>query len=158
MLCPLFPKILILVIKCCVYKVTSFCIDPYKLNGAEYGANSHSRPTVLTMWDLKFLTVLSYSATTKNRYWFQSIRVKAWWTFKTSVFICQLSWAVSRLWAGQSMVQILYVSRPALEPIQACYLVDSRAFSAHVQWTGCQADHTPPSNVKGNESNQLLGH
>ena len=146
MLCPLFHKILILIIKCCVYKVTSFCIDPSKWNGA----NSLSRPTVLT--------VVSYSATTKNRYWFQGIRVKALWTFKTLVFICQLSWAVSRLWAGQSMVRILDVSRPALGPIQACYLVGSRAFSACVQWTGCQADHTPPSNAKVNEFNQLLGH
>jgi len=35
---------------------------------------------------------------------------------------------VSRLWAGQSMVHILDVSRPVLGPIQACYLVGSRAF------------------------------
>jgi hypothetical protein len=157
MLCPIYHKILILIIKCCVYKVTSFYIDPFKWNGAERGAYSLSRPTVVTIWDLKF-----------SQWWVTLLQLKIDTGFKASewrhgepskpVFICQLSWEASRLWAGQSMVHILDVSRPRLGPIQACCLVGSRAFSAGVQWTGCQADHTPPSNTKVNESNQLLGH
>jgi hypothetical protein len=134
--------------------MTSSWTDPYE--GAEPGANSLSRPTIVKCHSLKFLQwccwrFIFWDVTLHQLKIVTGFKESEWRLgdpSKHQYLYASGAGTVTRLQAGQSTVRILDASRPAVGPSQACYLVGSRALSSGVKRPGCEADHSPPSNAK----------